>query len=219
MVSRCAVIVSRSSIEKREREKRREKKRRVETKEKDREQRVWWLASRFDRLNSMVVLVVITVLLNTSIVAECICLALLSGSVLFDHSFTLVPSFFFSFFFLRLLTLEVKCVDVDVHTYARTQSKCTNQHRPHLCQSSIFGLELSFLCHRSSTRFAFVHVIIVPHWIVAQSRRFFMRHFSIIRWANLLTIGTFSLFEQSPSISCSSCRFDSFFFFSVFSLH
>jgi hypothetical protein len=41
-----------------------------------------WLASRVDQLNS-IVQVIITVLLNTSIAAECICLALLSGSVLF----------------------------------------------------------------------------------------------------------------------------------------
>jgi hypothetical protein len=42
-----------------------------------------WLASRVDRLNS-IAQVIITVLLNTSIAVECICLALLSGSVLFE---------------------------------------------------------------------------------------------------------------------------------------
>jgi hypothetical protein len=42
-----------------------------------------WLASRLDRLNS-IVQVIITVLLNTSIAAESTCLALLSGSVLFE---------------------------------------------------------------------------------------------------------------------------------------
>ncbi len=52
-----------------------------------------WLASRVDRLNS-VVQVIITVLLNTSIAAEYICLALLSGSVLFK-SFIHLGSFLF----------------------------------------------------------------------------------------------------------------------------
>ncbi len=52
-----------------------------------------WLASRVDRLNT-VVQVIITVLLNTSITAEYICLALLSGSVLFK-SFIHLGSFLF----------------------------------------------------------------------------------------------------------------------------
>ena len=156
MVSRCAVIASRSPIERKE-----ERERRGETGEKDREQCVWWLASRFDRLNSVVVLVVITVLLNTSIVAECICLALLSGSVLFDHSFIHLGLFVFFLFLLR--ALEVKCVDVDVHTDAYVRIDIDLVNLDPRCSASY----LLFLRYCSSRSFALICVIIVPHWTVA----------------------------------------------------
>lgn len=78
-----------------------------------------WPASRFDRLNSTVQ-VVITVLLNTSIVAECVCLALLSGSVLFDHSFTLVSYSFSSSRCSLARSLSLPYVDGVASVYKST---------------------------------------------------------------------------------------------------
>jgi hypothetical protein len=84
-----------------------------------------WLARRVDRLNS-IVQVIITVLLNTSIAAECICLALLSGSVLFK-----------SFIHLGLfLFLPYVCI---AHTY-----------KPHLLSIYYFFFEKMVYMHRCS---------------------------------------------------------------------
>ena len=65
-----------------------------------------WLAIRLDRLNS-IVQVVITVLLNTSLAAESTCLALLSGSALFELFIHLGRGFFS--FFLSLYYIHIYC--------------------------------------------------------------------------------------------------------------
>ena len=87
-----------------------------------------WLAIRLDRLNS-IVQVVITVLLNTSLAAESTCLALLSGSALFELFIHLGRGFFS--FFLSLYYIHIYCARK--YTYIK-----------HICFSTVISFFFSW---------------------------------------------------------------------------
>lgn len=82
-----------------------------------------WLAIRLDRLNS-IVHAVITVLLNTSLTAESTCLALLSGSALFE---LFIHLGLFSF----LSTIRIYCACKCIYIYI---------YKPHLLFNDYFFL-------------------------------------------------------------------------------
>jgi hypothetical protein len=132
-----------------------------------------WLASRLDRLNS-IVQVIITVLLNTSIAAESTCLALLSGSVLFEsfihlglvlsrpyvyivHTYIYKPHLLsnYYFFFWEKVACMYRCYD------CCRSILTTGQPRVH--PSSIVDSD-----DGSSLRHIYGAVIVMLRWGVAQ---------------------------------------------------